>query len=550
MNKSVLFLIIISVISTNNIYPQKNAGGISSIRASDLESHLSFLASPLLKGRLNGGEELEIAARYIASQAQKAGLKPVAGNSYLTHYTVVTKSFDKEKTFIQVSDPTRGQVTIKEPIYQIYPMGASDLELEGEPVFLGYGIRTDRYNDFDTLSLSGKILLVMNRAPSAPDGETCLLGDQAWMSINGLQMKLQPLMMSGPKAILIVTDPKSGRASLADESSGLADYLATSMNLKGHSDQVPFIPGIPKVMFVHRKVADAILAGTGKNLNDLQQAIDNDLKPRSFAISGKKIRISEVSVTEEKQLPNVAGIVEGRDPVLRNEVVIFSGHMDHIGGEGENINPGADDDASGCSALLELAEAFSNMAKKPLRSVMFLWVSGEEVGLFGSQAYVENPLIPLDHTVADLNMDMVGRVKGIADSTDQTPMSGQNAVFVITGNQSRELVSIADKAAKKTGLELDYSLSGTSHPLSLFSRSDHYNFVMNDIPILFFTTGLHSDYHKPTDTIEKIDFNKMEMVTRTMFEIGYQVANQKTRIIVDNPFSRWDSQGSTPGSGR
>ncbi len=549
MKKSLILLLIISILNVHYAFPQKNGGGISSIQASDLESHLSFLASPLLKGRLNGGEELDIAAQYISSQAKKAGLQPVSGNSYLHHYTVVIKSFDRDRTFIQVTDEVRDPVTVKEPIYQIYPMGASDLELEGEAVFLGYGIRTDKYNDFDTLTLSGKILLIMNRAPSAPDGETCLLGDQTWMSINGLQMKLQPLIMSGPKAILIVTDPKSGRSSLADDSSGLADYLATSMNIKGHRDQVPVIPGIPKVMFVHRKVADAILEGTGKNLDDLQKAIDNDLKPRSFAIKGKKIKINEVSVTEEKQLPNVAGIVEGRDPALRNEVVIFSGHMDHIGGEGEKTNPGADDNASGCSALLELAEAFSNMDKKPLRSVMFLWVSGEEVGLFGSQAYVENPLIPLEKTVADLNMDMVGRTRGIADTTDQTPMTGKNAVFVISGNQSSELVSIADKAAKKTGLELDYSLSGINHPLSLFSRSDHYNFVMNDIPILFFTTGLHTDYHKPTDRIEKIDFNKMERVTRTMFEIGYRVANQKTRIIVDNPFSKWDNQASAIGSG-
>lgn len=543
MKKSLVLLSIISIINVNCVFPQKNAGGISSIKASDLESHLSFLASPLLKGRLNGGEELDIAAQYISSQAKRIGLEPVAGETFLHNYTVVIKSFDRDRTSIQVTDDTINPVTIKEPIYQLYPMGASDLEIEGEAVFLGYGIRTDKYNDFDTLSISGKIVLVMDRAPSAPDGETCLLGNQAWMSINGLQMKLQPLIMGGPKAILFVTDPKSGRESLADGSSGLADYLARSMNLKGHSDQVPVIPGIPKVMFVHRKVADAILEGSGRNLSDLQEAIDNDLKSRSFAIKGKRVKITEVSVTEEKQLPNVAGIVEGRDPVLRNEVIIFSGHMDHIGGEGENINPGADDNASGCSALLELAEAFSSMAKKPLRSVMFLWVSGEEVGLFGSQAYVENPLVPLDKTVADLNMDMVGRVKGLADTTDQTPMTGENAVFVITGEQSSELVSIADKAAKKTGLELDYSLSGTSHPLSLFSRSDHYNFVMNDIPILFFTTGLHTDYHKPGDRIGKIDFMKMEHVTRTMFEIGYMVANQKTRITVDNPFSKWDSNG-------
>jgi Zn-dependent M28 family amino/carboxypeptidase len=216
--------------------------------------------------------------------------------------------------------------------------------------------------------------------------------------------------------------------------------------------------------------------------------------------------------------------------------------MDHIGAEGGKINSGADDDASGCSALLEMAEAFQGLKKKPLRSIFFLWVSGEEIGLFGSQSYVNNPLFPLDKTVADLNMDMIGRVKGVADTSKQNPMSGPNSVFVITDNQSKELISIADEVAKKTKLTLDYSLSGRNHPLMLFARSDHYNFVQKDIPILFFTTGLHTDYHTPGDVIEKIDFKKMELVTKTMYEIGYQVANRKTRIIVDNPFSKWENR--------
>jgi Zn-dependent M28 family amino/carboxypeptidase len=246
-----------------------------------------------------------------------------------------------------------------------------------------------------------------------------------------------------------------------------------------------------------------------------------------------------VSVSKEIQLPNVAGIIEGSDPVLKNEVVIFSGHMDHIGGEGENIKPGADDDASGCSALLELAEAFQSLPKKPLRSVMFLWVSGEEVGLFGSESYVNNPVFPLDKTVADLNIDMIGRIRSEADTLKDRPVSGPNEVFVITDDQSKELIAIANATATKNKLKLDYSLSGKNHPQMLFARSDHFNFVKKDIPVLFFHTGEHADYHKKGDVLEKINFKNMELITRTMFEIGFQVANKKTRIVVDNPFSKW-----------
>ncbi|HAM09607.1 MAG TPA: hypothetical protein DCP74_04875, partial [Bacteroidales bacterium] len=257
---------------------------------------------------------------------------------------------------------------------------------------------------------------------------------------------------------------------------------------------------------------------------------------------GKKLIVNAVTTTKEVTLNNIAGYVEGRDPVLKNEVIIFSGHYDHIGGSGERINTGADDDASGCAALLSMAKAFQSMKKKPLRSILFLWVSGEEIGLYGSESYTRDPLFPLDKTVADLNMDMIGRVKGIADSTDQTPMTGPNTVFVITGNQSSELLSIADAIDRKSTIDFDYSLSGREHPLQLFSRSDHYNFVEKDIPVLFFSTGLHSDYHTPGDVIEKLDFKKMEMVTRTMFDIGLEVASRKTRLVVDNPYSTWGTK--------
>jgi Zn-dependent M28 family amino/carboxypeptidase len=256
-------------------------------------------------------------------------------------------------------------------------------------------------------------------------------------------------------------------------------------------------------------------------------------------IPGKKLKITEISKTEEVILNNVAAWIEGSDPVLKKEIVVFSGHADHIGKSGNQINPGADDNASGCAALLEIAQAFQSLEKKPLRSLLFLWVTGEEIGLFGSQSYVSNPLFPLENTVADLNMDMIGRVKGIADTTDETPMSGKSGVFVITDNQSKELTAIADEADKKSPIDIDYSLSGRNNPLQLYSRSDHYNFAKKDIPILFFSTGLHTDYHKPGDVAEKLDFQKMELIAKMVYEIGYTVSNSKARLVVDNPFSKW-----------
>jgi Zn-dependent M28 family amino/carboxypeptidase len=296
---------------------------------------------------------------------------------------------------------------------------------------------------------------------------------------------------------------------------------------------------LPKVIIIDRSLADELLKGSGKKLDQLQDEIDKTMKSASFLIEGTKLKINEVSGTEEKTLYNVAAYIEGSDPVLKNEVVVFSAHYDHVGATGNKVNTGADDNASGCSALLSMAKAFQSLDKKPLRSILFLWVSGEEIGLYGSQSYIDHPLFPLDKTVVDLNMDMIGRVKQPADSTSETPMTGPNSVFVISDSQSSELKQIADAIDKKSPLDFDYSLSGRNHPLQLFARSDHYNFVKKDIPVLFFSTGIHTDYHTPGDVVEKLDFDKMQLITKTMYEIGFTVANSKTRLKVDNPFSSW-----------
>jgi hypothetical protein len=249
-------------------YAQKAPSGVATINASDIESHLSFLGSPLLKGRLNGSPELNIAAGYIASQAKKIGLKPVAGNSYYYPYTTVKKSMDMDKTYIQIISDGKPGEEIKEPLYQLFPMGASDFELDGEVIFGGYGLKQDKYkyDDFDTLRIEGKILLVMNRAPVAPDGKTGQFEDQKLMNLNGLQMKLQVAMFKKPKALLIVADPKSGAASLDEIYPEISGYLKSSMTLKGSKSQSFDMPGMPKVIFIHRKVADQLLAGTGHTL--------------------------------------------------------------------------------------------------------------------------------------------------------------------------------------------------------------------------------------------------------------------------------------------
>ncbi|MFH0842581.1 MAG: M28 family peptidase [Bacteroidota bacterium] len=535
--------LIISVIFTLIILPaasQKKISPDDVITSDDLQTYISFLASPDLRGRENGEPGLEIAQHFIVSQARLMGLKPANGNSYYQPYTIVKNTIDPDRSTIQIISNDYDTVMIKGPVYQLVPTTPADFTLEGEVIFAGYGLKQDKYgyNDFESIKPEGKILLVMNRAPSTEDGKFPF-ETANWDSFMSIQAKLTYMLFTKAKAILFVMDPKSGVSSLEERYPGISGELGSSKHLKGEKPMGLQMPGMPKILYVHRSVADELLKGTGKTLEELQNEIDSSLKPQSFEIQSKKLVFTETSKTEDIILNNVAAVIEGSDPELKNEYVIFSAHADHIGTQGGSINPGADDNASGCAALLSIAEAFQSLEKKPLRSVMFLWVSGEEIGLYGSKSYVNNPLVPLEKTIVDLNIDMIGRTKGVADTTPDTPMTGINRVFVITGNQSSELGSVASEIDKSVRLDFDYSLSGRKHPLQLFSRSDHYNFVKHDIPVLFFSSGIHTDYHTPGDVAEKIDFKKTEMITETIFKIGFTVADKKTRFLVDNPYSKW-----------
>ena len=537
---SKLIIVVIYSVSTLSVSAQKN-NTVATITASDLESHISFLASPLLMGRMNGETNLEIAAEYLAAQSKFLGLKPANVNSYFQTYTLNKEINDPDKTEVKIISNDEEITINKDPLFCMVPYGPSNISFEGEVVFAGYGIRSNahNYNDFDNIETEGKILLIMDRAPTTPDGKTCLFNDQEWLSENSIRMKLSSLMQTSAKAILIVPDPKSGYKSLAESDPQMAGYYGS--RIFDEERRVRNANFTPNVIFIHRNLADNILKNTGFTLETLQNEIDKSLKSSSFAID-KKIAVNIETKIDPITLKNVAGYIEGSDPALKNEVVVYTSHYDHVGGFGNKIFIGADDNASGCAALLEMAQAFQLLKTKPRRTILFMWVSGEEIGLHGSAAYVKNPLFPLENTVVNLNMDMIGRVKGVADTTFQNPMSGPNSVFLITDNQSSDLQAIVDKIEKRSKLDFDYSLSGPNHPLQLFSRSDHYNFVRNDIPVLFFSTGLHTDYHTPRDVIELLDFNKMEAVTRTMYEIGFEVANRKTRVVVDNPFSRWGNR--------
>tara|TARA_B100001113_G_scaffold344096_1_gene332093 strand:+ start:479 stop:1507 length:1029 start_codon:yes stop_codon:yes gene_type:complete len=226
---------------------------------------------------------------------------------------------------------------------------------------------------------------------------------------------------------------------------------------------------------------------------------------------------------------NVLGFIKGTD--ISDEILIITAHYDHLGKHDTLLFNGADDNASGTSAIMEIAEAFM-IAKKegrgPRRSILIMAVAGEEKGLLGSEHYTKNPVYPLEKTVANLNIDMIGRVDHYHDTSGYIYLIGSDML-------SQDLHNLSEKINKKyIGLDLDYMFNSEDDPNKYYYRSDHYNFAKNNIPVIFYFNGLHDDYHKVTDTIEKIDFNKMETITRLIFLTAWEIANREERIKLDD----------------
>ena len=522
--------------------------GFKSITRAELETHLSYLASDKLEGRATGEAGLDLAARYLAEQAARIGLEPIDKNrDYFQEYTLVTKAQDQSASSISISRKDGSVAKVRKPVYCLNA-DADTIDLSGDIVFAGYGIYSsrDNYNSFENIDLKDKIVLVMSRGPMDHESDTSLLQNRDWNDLSAWRYKLTGLTMRSPKAVLMVMDPRSGHESIDSYAGGMIRYLTRSTSVKELGGRRrSMMPGVSsKILFIHREAADAILQESGKTLAELQDEIDASLEPNSFIIPGARVNIYTRYNREEKPVPNVAGLIRGRDPELGKEAIVFTAHFDHMGvnTRGE-IYYGADDNASGTAALIEIGEAFVKQQKNLKRSVLILWVSGEEIGLYGSQFYTDNPLIPLDQTVANVNLDMIGAVRTARDTgliySEKVSVLGMDSISVIGGHQSSDLLEIHNYSTKKLGMASDFSMNSPDHPYRYYYRSDHYNFAKNDIPVLFYSTGIHVDYHKPTDNYERINFTKLEKVTELAFLVGYELATQAERIRVDKPFSEW-----------
>ncbi len=520
--------------------------GMESISRHDLKMHMLFLASDELKGRDTGDPGLQVAARYLAVQAEQLALQPLdADQDFMQPYLISEKAYDREKSNITFTGADGSVLLSKDPFYLLPAPEEGETIIEGEVVFAGYGINSEDhgYNDFENIDIHNRLVVLMNRAPMNEEGTEAQFDHDKWSGMQNFQYKMQYIMSQQPKAILMVMDPKSGMQSIEDINPAVAKYLSRSRQLKGEQAMTSTAGNEPMIVLIHRKTADLILASAGKNLKDLQVEIDRNLAPRSFLLEGAKLKVNLYMENKDLEVYNVFGLIEGSDPVLKDEAVIYVAHYDHVGiEEGNRVFNGADDNASGTVALIEIAEAFMKEKNRPKRSIGILWVSAEEIGLYGSQYFAEHPLIPHEKIAAVINLDMVGRTKTEEDIQSGRPgltIQGGDSVKVIGGLQSKVLMKINEKTLSESGLVGNYQYNNLTDPNRYFFRSDHINFARKDIPVLFYSTGTHRDYHMVTDVEEAIDYDKFLKMTRFCYKAGFNVAQHKGPIKVDNPMSGW-----------
>lgn len=477
----------------------------ASISHTELKKHLYVLASDSLEGRETGKPGMQKAANYIASEFRKYGIPPYNGSYFQTF------SVEEKKPYGVKIQGGKNAFAFLSDFY--FLPGFNDQVVESKNIlFIGYGIADETYNDYLRTDVKDKVVMMIDGEPLSANGISLITGTDkvsAWSK--NRRKKIELAREAGAKAIFVIDE------HFTENLLRLGHLITTpTMVLEG----TPEDPKAP-AFYISPSMANHLL---GKNYEELKYLILVGGKPVK-----RKAKVSlKIDVTRRKnvlQSHNVIGYLEGKSK--KDELIVITAHFDHLGIQDGKTFFGADDDASGTSAVISLAKAFSDARKAgngPERSILFMPVSGEEKGLLGSKYYTEHPLFPLDKTVANLNIDMIGRVDSLHTNGNYT--------YIIGGElMSKELQQVSDSVNKACcKLELDYRYNSLNDPNRFFYRSDHYNFVKHKVPVIFYFNGIHSDYHQPTDTKEKIDFNKMEKITNLIFFTAWDLANRPNRV--------------------
>lgn len=491
------------------------------ITPASIEKHLRILAADDMEGRETGEPGQKKAADYLADQLTQMGF-PAVGENGGYFQTILFKRQRWEK--IEMSNQGAEQKHLRD-FYSLPDQNDSRPPISiKELVFLGYGIEDPAYNDYAKAGdLKGKHLLIFGGEPRNKAGKYQISGtdDLSSWSID-TERKLEIAKEKGAATVFVI-DPDF-RNNLGNARKVSLDGRNQMADVK-ESDR-----RTANTVYISSELAKNILGKSYKKLIKNRKKLEKSGVLNTFTIP------VDITLAQEKQVKelvgeNVFGYIEGSDPVLKDEIVVFSAHYDHIGRRGETIFNGADDNGSGTSSLLSIAEAVRKAQKAgngPKRTILFVWVSGEEKGLLGSEYYVNHPIYPLDKTVVDINVDMVGRV-------DEKYADNPYYIYVIGSDRlSTDLHRINEEMNQAhTQLVLDYTYNAEDDPNRYYYRSDHYNFAKKGIPSIFYFNGTHEDYHQAGDTVDKIHFVKMAKIAQLIFHTGWEIANRRERIKVD-----------------
>jgi hypothetical protein len=515
-------MLAILFVSTNGAItlPLPSHEATSSITITDLKKHLTFLASDELGGRFTFSPSNLIAARYLASQLESYGYRGAARDgSFFQKVPLGFRTVDSGRSRVTITAGGAKQEFKYGDDFYTYKLASADAS--GGLVFVGYGISSpaNNHDDYAGLSIKGKIVVIVEGAPESLKNVSITESESGFAAADS----------HGAAGALIISDEQTLKAW---------EQIKNYFTSQSHLGLPPREESTGKIMPVLNAGANLIAAlarAMGKDATYLTNASGKPLQP--MAIPATAEMSLKVEVKNAAPAQNVVGILEGSDAKLKDEYVVFSAHYDHLktSDAGEVFN-GADDDGSGTVSVLEIAQAFA-LGPRSKRSILIVFHTGEELGLFGSEFNTDyEPVVPLAKLVADFNIDMVGRSRPEGDNDPRDKeLTAKNSIYIIGADKlSTELNKISEQTNAETArMNFDYTYNDEKHPQRFYYRSDHYNYAKHGVPIIFYFTGVHRDYHKSTDDVDKIDFEKMERIDQMIFATGWRVANLDHRLVVD-----------------
>jgi hypothetical protein len=519
-----------------NSAARKAAEGVS---AAQLKDYLYFIASDELEGRDTPSRGLNTAARFIATQLSRWGVKPAGDDgTYFQKISLRGMASDTSKAMVEVGGQ---QYSLGGDFIRL--SGAAPLAVTAPLVYGGSGwmIKSKNIDTLQGLDVKGKFVVVSSSGAPSTFSLASLPAGVTPQDITGRRNVdwSDPISYARGKGaagvIVVASDFAQGRWNDIRDYYGRPGYSVEKLQRSGGGGGGGQFNAGPAIL-ISPKLASAIFAGEASN----PMGASADVAPFSLS-ANKNLTIAIPIKAEAGVTQNVVGMIEGSDPALKGEIVAIGAHYDHIGmgrpsTSEDRINNGADDDGSGTVAILSIAEALAKAPQRPKRSILFVWHCGEEKGLWGSEYFNKFPTVDIKKVVAQLNIDMIGRSRKADDANpDNKDLSGENAVYVIGSEMMSSTLGSIVKGINNSYLNLTYDLryDDPKDTNRFFFRSDHFNYAVNGIPITFWFDGVHEDYHQVGDEVQKIDYPKMEKITRTIFLTMWEVADLKNRPAVD-----------------